>query len=497
MEVGKGFSGWLLGLFFAPGRASCFPNRLFSSGSEVNSAKDNSIFSRLSFWLYLLAVILAPIPDGSVGPLWIQIWVLVFSAAVLVGSHRDVTLGSVIIMWCVAFLMAMYILVALLQSISPGPNPLPLWFEASQLIGADLIPISSSVRNSPIFFLGRPLLAALVFVGGLLFSGNDRRCKLLIHAVVISACLYSAIGFIGLIGDMKGLRPFDQGGSLTTFFLNKNTSATYIGSAFLLVFALVIQPTRDVNREREEALSVFEAAWWRSNGKELGAGIFLLAMLPLTLSRAGVMLTLSIAIGCLIVKNKLRDVSSIWKITLGLAVLFSLIFALTGESWHERNSRLGFDTLGRLDAYREMMSAARQHPLLGLGLGSFTQSFPQYRTEELGLYGTFNIGHSTPIELIFEGGYPLAVLVIVAAIGCCGVLLVGTYRRPNDPWILGALLVGLLGGVHSSLDFSLQIPGYMINYLAVVGVGVGRSFLPRSKGRLVKKRFSRSAHGSA
>lgn len=471
------------------------PEPLQSADVSVGRDRRHGLLDRVGFGLFLGAVVLAPIPDGSVGFVWIQVWVVTLGLATCLISYRGLSFGGALVIWAVVIILFVYLLVAWLQSVSPGPSPLPVWSETAKLLGTDLAPLSSSVRNTPFPFLGRPLLAALLLAVGIALGTDRARASLVLRAIVSAACLFGAIGFFGFVFNVRDLRPFDQAGALTTFFLNKNTSATYLGSAFLVVFCLLLPPAIAIVRQRRSLTVLFQGASRRRRIVEVGAALFLLILLPLTLSRAGVMLTVFVALSMLALKLELKRWGGVWRLCLVLLVIFAFIFALSGESWHERNARLGFDTLGRLDAYQEMLGAARDHPWLGLGLGSFTQSFPQFRTEDLGLYGTFNIGHSTPIELVFEGGYPLAVCVFAFVAGCVAVLVRGALRRPDDPYIMAAISVGVLGLLHTSFDFPLQIPGYLINYLAVVGIGIGRSFLPREEREFSQRRVVRSRSG--
>lgn len=458
-------------------------------------AHRHGLADRFGFWLFLTTIVLAPIPDGSVAPLWIQVWIITIGVAALAISYRGLSRGAAAVLWGLVAILCCYGVVAWLQSISPGPSPLAVWSEASKVLGMDLAPFSSSVRNTPAIFLGRPLLAALVLTVSIAVGTHRRRAGLVLRAIVASATLYGFIGLIDLLFHIDQLRPYDQAGALTTFFLNKNTSATYLGSAFLLVFAMLLPPALAAVRERRPLATMFRGPDRRRRIAATAAGLFLLILLPLTLSRAGVMLTVFVALSALAMKLRLRKRAALWQLLLAVLVLFSLVYALSGESWRERHARLGFDTLGRLDAYQEMLGAAVRHPLLGLGLGSFLQSFPQYRSEDLGLYGHFNIGHSTPVELIFEGGFPLAFSVFAFSLSCLALLIRGAIRRPDDPYILAGLLVGLLGGIHTSFDFPLQIPGYTITYLAVVGMAIGRSFLPREERKMVKKKVVRRPVG--
>lgn len=453
--------------------------------------RNRSLSDRVGFWAFLAMVVLAPVPDGSVALIWIQVWTAFAAVAVVLVSYRDVSRGAAWLVGGLLIILAAYALVGVLQSVVPGPAPLEIWSDAGQILGIEIAPLSGSVRQTPLLFFGRPLLAALVLTAAIVIGPDRRRADKILRSIVGAACIYGLIGFAASVFDSPNLRPFEQNGALTTFFLNKNTSATYLGSAVLIVLSLILPQTLAAAREQKTLSSFFNVERRRRFVIDASAGLFLLILLPLTLSRAGLMLTATVGIGATLLKLRVRRRAQIWKIALGVLVIFSLIYGLSGGQWRERQVQLGFDSLGRIEAYQMMLSAVAKRPLIGYGLGSFAESFPQFRTEDLGTAAIFDIGHSTPVELIFEGGYPLAFTVFAYVTLCGGLLVRGALRRPNDSYILAGLLVGLMGAAHTSFDFPLQIPGLLIIYLAVVGIGLGRSFLPREKLKVTKKTVRR------
>lgn len=437
----------------------------------------HGVIDRMAFWLFLAMVMLCPLPDGSVDLAWLAIWTGVAAVVVLFMNYRDLPRAAGLLIGGLFMVIGAYALVAYLQSTSPGPLPLPIWSETSALLGVEVPPLSSSVRDAPLIFFGRPLLAALVLMAGIVFGSDRRRASQVSWVVVGAACIFGAIGAIALLFSLRALRPFDQGGSLTAFFINKNTTATYLGSAFLIAATLVMVPVRAKLQERATLSSIFSSPASRQIMLLSAAALFLLVLVPLTKSRGGLILTLLIALAAF--ASSLRGAMRNWMV-IGVSVLgvFALVYAVSGEAWRARQATVGFDSLGRTDAYLAELTAIMEHPLLGLGFGSFAETFPRYRPPELGIIGLFDIGHSTPLELAYEGGLPLAFTVAAFVAVCALVLARGLIRRPNDPFILSGLLVGLLGILHSSFDFSLQIPGYLIIYLAVVGIALGRALLP-------------------
>jgi hypothetical protein len=75
-------------------------------------------------------------------------------------------------------------------------------------------------------------------------------------------------------------------------------------------------------------------------------------------------------------------------------------------------------------------------------------------------------------------GIPIAALVVVAWLVIFGVLVHGVRVRRRDLIIpIAALAVAMIAVLHSLIDFSLQIPGYSIVALALIGAGLAQSFV--------------------
>jgi hypothetical protein len=73
-------------------------------------------------------------------------------------------------------------------------------------------------------------------------------------------------------------------------------------------------------------------------------------------------------------------------------------------------------------------------------------------------------------------GIPIATLVVVAWIVVFAVLIRGALIRRRDLVIpVAALAVAILAVLHSLIDFTLQIPGYAIVAMALIGTGLAQS----------------------
>jgi O-antigen ligase len=90
-------------------------------------------------------------------------------------------------------------------------------------------------------------------------------------------------------------------------------------------------------------------------------------------------------------------------------------------------------------------------------------SFPAYREDSRGIMQVWERAHNTPLEFAAELGGPAALVVCLIWLAAIA-LLWRTYRKESDSYALPALAIAvmLLTGVHSLVDFPLQIPGCAI-----------------------------------
>ncbi len=107
--------------------------------------------------------------------------------------------------------------------------------------------------------------------------------------------------------------------------------------------------------------------------------------------------------------------------------------------------------------------------------GSFEQTFPMFADDKTGNYRKT---HNDWLEMMFELGVPVAVLWL-AVLGELAVrCLAGFFRRKRDHiYPVVGFSACILVGLHSLVDFSLQIPAVAITFAVLLGVGVaqGRS----------------------
>jgi O-antigen ligase len=106
-----------------------------------------------------------------------------------------------------------------------------------------------------------------------------------------------------------------------------------------------------------------------------------------------------------------------------------------------------------------------------VGLGGFPSVFQQYRPATIYPEGMIDKAHNTYLEFAAEMGLPLFLVCIVGFL-CVGYLLCrGVLQRQERYLIpLFGISVLLLAGLHSLVDFPLQIPAIGALFVAILTV---------------------------
>jgi O-antigen ligase len=154
-----------------------------------------------------------------------------------------------------------------------------------------------------------------------------------------------------------------------------------------------------------------------------------------------------------------------------------IVLQLMGASVNARFDFQGAADQGRIEAYKSTLRMIGDHPWFGTGQGTFAYAFPAYRSSNVSMWGVWDIAHNTLLEIASDMGVPIAALVVIAWGMIFAALVHGVrVRRYDRIFPVAALALGILAVLHSLIDFSLQIPGYAIMALAVVGAGLTQSF---------------------
>lgn len=463
---------------------------------------------RLLLFLFLVLVILAPLPFGGNIPLSWTGSAFAAGLLVIIISLQNLILKrspAVPFRWISfpSFLFALVCLWTMIQSLSVTPAFLhnPLWSAASEAFGEAL---SGAISANPFetrVSLMRLLTYGAVFWMALQFARERSRAAFMLHALATGIALYSLYGLVLWSVGSELIPWYDKGagrGAVTSAFVNRNSFATFAGMGSVMFLGLVLHKSRQIlarsSGERfkyrfERILSAFAGV----GGLYIIGLLMTLGALFLTQSRAGFLSTLA-ALGIMIVLSLMRfgsrKASHSGQGRLGrvgglivFVIAFGAIvgtFSMSGDHITTRLVNSDLSSTGRSNVYPRLLEAIKDYPLLGTGYGTFPDIFPLYRDETISAYGRWDKAHSTYLEVMMELGLPAAFMLFLSIGSLIYLCLRGAMTRHRDSHVpLIAFSASILVALHSLVDFSLQIPGLTITYAALLGLGVAQSWSSR------------------
>jgi O-antigen ligase len=444
---------------------------------------------RIASWLLMACVALAPLPFGSNEPTAVAFWCIVLGLCLVLAPVPTLKRGQLALAAVAGVVVAAYAL-GLHEELAEHPwlaAANPVWRNAQGALGTPLQPSVSIVRNQPWFELGKPLACVLAIACGFLIGADAERARRLMKVIGWSGVAYATYGILAYLFDpthILGLEKKSYLTSVTGTFINRNTAAAYFGSCAVVWALLLFERVRlEIGQQlldwrvliRRLAMAVSK------KGVALRAVMFLLclAAMFMTGSRAGVVLSL-LALILSFGTYFRRDMP--WRFgsaitAAGGAAVALLLLTFMGGSVNTRFDLEGLATEGRFEVYRSTLRMIADHPWFGTGLGTFASAFPAYRSPNASVWGVWDMAHNTLLEIAADMGLPIAALVVVGWLIIFVVLIRGVLVRRRDLIVpIAALCVALLAVLHSLVDFTLQIPGYAIVAMSLIGAGLVQAF---------------------
>jgi O-antigen ligase len=334
----------------------------------------------------------------------------------------------------------------------------------------------------PIFAIVPPLALTMALLSGIIFGSEPGFAKRIYGWVGGAGLIYAGYAVFAGVTD-PGMLLWRQKtayvDSITGTFVNHNTAATFFGCVAVIWYVRFLRDlSRRVNFNRGRDLGYIVTKVVNLPRQEmvsLLAVLFLLGTTFMTRSRAGSLLTIGV-LGCITMLYVYREIRA----ARGLLVLSVLTLAVgvvavntVGDRFiHEIEIRGTTDT-ARVEGWLSTLAIIRDHPWFGVGLGTFETVFPAYRVPAGGVWGVWDHAHSTPLELMAEMGIPFGLLILTLWVIMLAVLVQASAKGAQGRSLATAGVgIGLLGTLHSLVDFSLQIPGFSIVCCALMGASL-------------------------
>ncbi len=322
----------------------------------------------------------------------------------------------------------------------------------------------------------RWLSYGLLFYLCLQVGANRLRSSLflkVLFGIVVAHAVYGLLLYFEFEDTILFTEKWAYQGFVTGGFVNRNSYATFLAIGATIGSALIGTIIGGATRW----LDLFEGR--RGQFIFFLAGLLLIAAaLVLTASRMGFFAAIcgsvsAFAISVLRLNRRLSMAAIATSILLGLLIFSALLF-LYGNILVERLGSVESAANVRADLYRQVLTMIADRPLLGFGGSSFEYAYPLYHTAPVSFDLAWDKTHNTYLEMwvsygVFFGTIPLAILTT------CFVTLLKLLRPEGKDESASIAAIGTLVvcGVHSTVDFSLEIQGVAYLFVAVVANGMG------------------------
>lgn len=323
----------------------------------------------------------------------------------------------------------------------------------------------------------------LAFLTAMMIATNDK------ESIGLLRSLGALGGVIAIFSTLEFLFPrhFEMiaigppSGSLASVFINHNTAATFLGMVVLVLAAICLGDLYLDDRDGKGR--VHRGMGVTFNCTALG---FASCALLLTRSRAGIASTLiGLCILAVVLSYRNRHSKNYrarsllqsldWRV-LGLFFLCILGFIVMSGRVARAIFEKGYDD-PRFCVWPQMLDLLADNALWGTGLGTFEAAFPSYRDPSCGIVGAWDKAHNFYIEAFITVGalFPVALLIFFAMFFFA--MIHGLrYRRRLRRYVGLGLAIVALCGLHSILDFSLQVSGVSVYFAVLLGATVSIAF---------------------
>jgi O-antigen ligase len=279
--------------------------------------------------------------------------------------------------------------------------------------------------------------------------------------------LYGLVTFLFFPDTLLWLEKRFYRENLTGTFVNRNTAAMFFGLITLLWCALLLARRE---RMKDKPLQQILRTDSKSLLRALHVVLGLLTVL-LTGSRAGTALTiLGLSLMVLVFTRHTQKRSWLWLILLAGALVAGAILI------NERFGEEGITDPARWATWQASLMLIREHPLFGIGLGSFTAGLMPWRLDGMGLRGEWDRAHQAFLEIAATGGLPLAAIVTCSALWLLMRLAWPCLHadKPRSRAVHALAAIGLfLALLQSLIDFALFTPGFAMPLGACIGLALG------------------------
>jgi len=463
-------------------------------GTAVRATASRDFSSRIDsfcFWAANLGLAWAPFWLGSNRPIAWYANAIYFGALVLVleGSRLVWPRPHAVPLRKVLFPVLAFIAVSVwiyVQAATWTPVQLhnPIWELEGQ--GLDIkIPGSITInRSQTAIALIRLLTVGAVFWLYLQLCRSPQRAYRSVQVVAfvgVAYAIYGIVSFCVFPGTILWFPKTAYLDSITSTFINRNSYATYAGVGLVCALGVGLSEyfrgAAAAGRSLARQGAAFVAATVGPAGAWLAAAFVLAMALVLTGSRGGILASIAgIVAFALLVLMRGRSARAGLGLFTALAAVGIAIFTF-GDFFAARLLYLSVDATDRVAVYRLTLLSVLDSPWTGFGHGTFSTVFSMYRDLSVSPVGMWDKAHNTYLEIIQGLGIPAAALffaMLLFLVARCA--YAALTRRSSSTAPLVAASASVIVGLHSFVDFSMQMQAVALTWTALLGAGMAQSW---------------------
>lgn len=463
-------------------------------GGRGHAPRPAPVFDRAAFWLLVALVVWAPIPLGSNRPwAWSILEVAIFAAGMLwLAAHarrENVLTPAARAAWPAFLLLAAWLVYLLLHWLPlpaglvqlVSPQAAAIHATANYLGPPDRwITLSLDPHASFDFWL-KSCAYAVAFALTLLLVHGRHRLTWLCFAFVATGLLEAFVGGILHLArvDLNVLgMPIPQSSQASGTYVSRNHLAGLLEISLAVGIGIMVSQLED-RPGRTWRRFLRDTAELLISGKAVLrlALVIMVIALVMTRSRMGntaFFASLLVAGALALILSRRAPRSTVIFIVSLIAVDVALVGTWFGvERTVQSIAETGASSVaGRADVNAGAWRIFQDHPVVGSGAGTFYTAFTRYRTAEVDVF--YDHVHNDYLQILSETGIigsGLAGAFAIASLVCAILAL----ARREDPLARGVAFAVVMGvtsiGIHSTVDFNLQIPANAFLFVVLLALG--------------------------
>jgi O-antigen ligase len=454
---------------------------------------NNAVVERAMFWTFIAGLAWCPFWFGSHTLLAWGINAVLFPGLVVIYELSLLIRGErhPVAVWQIkapATLFGAVVLWIFIQNATWTPAWFhhPIWQMAADALDQPIDGSISVDRELTRLALLRLITAASVFWMALQLCRDASRASLLLRSIAAITCGYSAYGLIAhwlWPGRLLWFEEAFEAEFVHSTFINPNSFATYAGLGLVALCALILRLYRnefsDVGGSIRFRIATFIEVTGQRGVALLGGAFVVLVALLLSGSRGGIVATVLglLVLTALTLRLRKNQFAEQREAIIVVGVLFmAATFLAFGDVVAGKIALAGFGDEGRMAVQTITIRSILDAPVLGYGYGTFKDVFPMFRDQSLSTSSGWHLAHNTSLEALQGLGLVFGSMLVASAGLLVWRCIKGTAARQMNEMLPCAAASGsVLVGVHSLVDFSLQIQAVTLTFMALLGAGVAQS----------------------